>query len=916
MMNSDINRFLGSLLYPLCDPELVISDSLQSFFDTITTLVPTPSKLEALQKKKALVRKKAVAYLEKHYSVDSYDQVYQYLDRWYLGRHAWQNFLKDKPIDLTYRLIFDHLQALTRSMISKLDGRFIFKYWETEEDEKLLGGFSGYHKIHLFRSLNQIIPMDILAAVLVCSGDHDIDALDTFRGQVAVTDAMLERILDRGVAENHLHMNVSTNFLSVWDDLMDLGLPLHKASQLSQLKLNSPTAPPKERVDFYLSLARCLRAYLAVMTLFFDKGNPLLAEIKPGLAEVASPQWVSSCIQGLNDVSKTTDSFAEKECRLLEVIMENDAFTGTFSVPESMLPEGRFLIHTLDFFQSPYANRASNNDTGEYVSTLKMMFLNYLRIKHGIFQMMVQNKTHSGLDHFQQYYSAMSGAERVAASISGSKIGSCSKLQSRYQRLLRAQFATPHIRRVEFRTSFPDKQREALRNIREFLLAYQNVLRSDYCYYCEKEHRWIVKRPLPRVGLIFHFLKKEVVSPEVCFWQDGSAYRAYGQLHDQYKTQLNIFHELRNPEKYPGLDRFLVGIDVASLENAVPTWVFSDLFENARDSRTDTFSAAGNSPSQSLRFTFHAGEDFRHLLSGLRRIYETVHYLKFHAGDRIGHGLALGIIVDDWCKENPNVILPRIEALENYLWAYKMLSSYQSDAEAGDLLYLEQKIRQLSRDVYCSVEDGVCSAVQFVPTEILLEGYEALFHGGWDNYKNCSDECGGQGECPLAGSLPSTKEQICCAYHCQRFAAQMNEPIHYHVVPQEIRILKIVQEQMQQFISQRGIVVETNPTSNLTISSVDTLRQHPMYEISKYGYDYKNIFVCVNSDDPGVFQTNAANELGLAYMGLIEHGVGREASLRWIDQLRENGMLSSFVNQPESDEQLLIDLEDLLERFR
>ena len=315
-------------------------------------------------------------------------------------------------------------------------------------------------------------------------------------------------------------------------------------------------------------------------------------------------------------------------------------------------------------------------------------------------------------------------------------------------------------------------------------------------------------------------------------------------------------------------------------------------------------------------YALHAGEDFRHLLSGLRRIYETVHYLKFHAGDRIGHGLALGIKVDDWYKDNPNVILPRIEALENYLWAYKMLSSYQSEAEAGDLLYLEQKIRELSREVFCPVENDVGSAMRSIPTEILLEGYEALFKNSWEANKRCLDGNGVQEICPLKGNFPSTKEQICCAYHCQRFAAQMNEPIHYHVVPQEIRILKIVQEQMQQFISQRGIVVETNPTSNLTISSVDTLHQHPMYEISKYGYDYKNIFVCVNSDDPGVFQTNAANELGLAYMGLIEHGVGREASLRWIDRLRENGMLSSFVNQPESDEQLMIDLEDILERFR
>lgn len=61
---------------------------------------------------------------------------------------------------------------------------------------------------------------------------------------------------------------------------------------------------------------------------------------------------------------------------------------------------------------------------------------------------------------------------------------------------------------------------------------------------------------------------------------------------------------------------------------------------------------------QSLRFTFHAGEDFRHIPSRLCRIDEAVEHLKFHAGDRIGHGIALGIAPQKWKNQNPVIIVP------------------------------------------------------------------------------------------------------------------------------------------------------------------------------------------------------------------------------------------------------------------
>jgi len=141
---------------------------------------------------------------------------------------------------------------------------------------------------------------------------------------------------------------------------------------------------------------------------------------------------------------------------------------------------------------------------------------------------------------------------------------------------------------------------------------------------------------------------------------------------------------------------------------------------------------------------------------------------------------------------------------------------------------------------------------------------------------------------------------------------RMNEPIHYHLPPQEIFIIKELQAMLQQDVSKRGVIVEVNPTSNVVIGHMDTIHEHPLYRFSNFRCDYKDIMICVNSDDPSVFQTNTANELGIAYMGLAERGVGREACLEWIDRLRENGMQGSFIRRTDSDKDLLQELDALI----
>ena len=170
-------------------------------------------------------------------------------------------------------------------------------------------------------------------------------------------------------------------------------------------------------------------------------------------------------------------------------------------------------------------------------------------------------------------------------------------------------------------------------------------------------------------------------------------------------------------------------IDAASLENSTPVWVFAPIYENARDSSIESIGRKGGSYIQSLGFTFHAGEDFRHILSGLRRIDEAAEYLKFHAGDRIGHGIALGMLPRKWKSQNPVIIIPQIEALENYLWAYDTLSKNYSDFQATILAYIEKQVNELSGKIYGTVQGGEEKIPAEIGIEVLLSGYRRLFSG-------------------------------------------------------------------------------------------------------------------------------------------------------------------------------------------
>ena len=123
--------------------------------------------------------------------------------------------------------------------------------------------------------------------------------------------------------------------------------------------------------------------------------------------------------------------------------------------------------------------------------------------------------------------------------------------------------------------------------------------------------------------------------------------------------------------------------------------------------------------SQTIGFTYHVGEDFRDILSGLRSVYEVIENLNFIKGDRIGHGIVLGIDIGRWYENNQVVYLERFEYLKNLIWEWnvsrkmKIEGKYDID---GDMTFIEDEIFRVSKKIFGFVEgmtvydlhEGIC----------------------------------------------------------------------------------------------------------------------------------------------------------------------------------------------------------------
>ena len=911
-MNDTVNRYLAVLWYPFASLDFFLKD----YFEVMIQERKAGRKYGALEKE---LQEAMIRYMQEVCNVYSYDEAYMYLEKCYL------HTIKTRAYRNESLLYLDCLDKIVHSMISQRDGKIVFKYWENRQDEDFLGGFGDSNKIFLFHGMNMYIPMDFLVMFYITqNGDNDVGGLQHYYNQIEIADQQLAAVLQSGVAENHLHKGVSVSFFEIWEAFM---VPLSSQSIKnvwdSRLLLGNSRLEAGA-VAFFIMVAAIVRVWLAFALQGKYWENAELNELVNrfaegnGLWDFYRVRWGN---RGEKEIKDEILSYCQRQWdailqMLPKMAGERSFMQEVFHVPEQIHTSDEliFLFYGMQYFRV-YARRQGRETdekaNGNEERTVKCL-LQYLRIKNYVFGCTVQKKSIRGLDYFQKkYYQKDAMLNQFYATIL-EELYHKKRRVAYWEQAMRKQFQNRDLQKIEFRTSIDENEAAFRKNVRDFLEAYRNVIREDYCSeekdpYTQKQ-RYKVWRTFPRVGLVLHLLKrKDETVPYKCLL-DGIEEKEklqFGILEKKYIEQIAIMNRLRN--QVEGMDRYIVGLDAASIESATPVWVFVKAYEQARDSMIETI-GYGENCRQSLRFTFHAGEGFRHILSGLRRVDEAVTFLKFHAGDRIGHGTALGISAEQWWRYNPFVVLPRGEALDNYIWAYYVLSRDTVECSSTLLAYLERRVYEFAKGIY--------GRGQNISLQILVEGYLKMFDtksGDYDKCKMAKDV----GFCEAVKSdtcnaILWNGEKIAFSRHCKKFLTEMECPIHYEVTKQDIQITEMLQEILRQKLSQGGIIVEVNPSSNMAIGEVDKITENQIYTLNQPG-GQNNVMVCINSDDPTVFHTNVSNELAFIYYGMLYKGISREEALAWIDGIRECGLKASFLQREDTDQQIYDQLEQMLE---
>lgn len=332
----------------------------------------------------------------------------------------------------------------------------------------------------------------------------------------------------------------------------------------------------------------------------------------------------------------------------------------------------------------------------------------------------------------------------------------------------------------------------------------------------------------------------------------GSSYRhsnAREKFWEQIKVVVNEFHR-NNAGEYPDI----TGIDAAGNELVCRPEVLAPMFRYARN--------CGIS-----RFTYHAGEDFYDISDGLRTIDELMEFMEYTMGDRIGHGLALGVDAGKfYSSRHHTLIIPRQTLLDNLVWLKYKAREYRIGLSSDTEFFIERNFNEIARDLgyfpisqsmyeyYCSmkmrgniIDEKSTGLVSELNDDILYSRcsmnyrYTQVINDLHQHYET-NAQCREKGRIPIMTKLNAS------------YAADIS----------------MLQEAMLADIEHKGIVIETNPSSNLKIGRFDRYDEHPitLFNSVTPNADGHSIMVSINTDDKGVFATSLQNEFSLIAIAL------------------------------------------------
>ena len=390
-----------------------------------------------------------------------------------------------------------------------------------------------------------------------------------------------------------------------------------------------------------------------------------------------------------------------------------------------------------------------------------------------------------------------------------------------------------------------------------------------------------------QLTLVAHFIKKPEIQDEK---KKNIRHRFLRKNLRQRALALSSF--LKNDKH----SSYLVGIDAAANEMDTGPEVFAPIYRFLRKGGIK-------------HFTYHVGEDFRHLLSGLRSIYEAVYFLDLQAGDRLGHCTALGIPPELWQNRMENeCIVSQGEWLDNLVFVWFLIKESKNAQLHSFLLAVENEIMEYSHKIYSQSYPPYLLVEawklrKYDPFEILESDYLSPFNSINTYVENLElnkikmkvDEGYTQlyqimesYHLPIVAS--SYGDVKCCR---ERYDTLIKMNVNHLFT---IEFLKELQILILDFLARHEIVIEVLPTSNLRISYYNKIDEYHLKKWMDTNRQDKHLVpsIVLGTDDPGIFMTNIYNEYARAYIHLEKCGYSSNERTLALLNIQRNSDIYNF----------------------
>lgn len=517
---------------------------------------------------------------------------------------------------------------------------------------------------------------------------------------------------------------------------------------------------------------------------------------------------------------------------------------------------------------------------------LTRMFHAYVLLSNDYYKLLVQGESQFGFDQFQKFTltELREPAEEDYAARFHAMHGAAQTSTIGY---LEGRFAPK---------SDPSKSSRLIKSILSGYLAYlhdpqqksgdQKIKRKSLsCILAELEEYFLNPsahhRDVHRLALVVHFIKQPW--PPTNKLSSGP-YRHYPLFMQLRRTTGVLISTL---SRWPRLRTWIRGIDAAANELHAPPDVFAPIFRACQ---------RGGLTHQ----TYHAGEDFRHLLAGIATMRDALTLLDLRDGDRIGHGTAMGIRPSLWIERMPETL-----SITRGEWMLSLLASWQLSRNLPDMQSSTQRL-QCELEIVANQIFGSSVSALAIERSMALRGLCR-----YELHRQCSGTASA-GDEPLSYLWRDESDMVrdAIAKHpddvnllwkwlstpeiIKRADEWILADSGFLDAPSYVRI----QQALMKMISDRCVVVETLPSSNVRISQYYSADEHHALRwMGVPGHVEEGdpeVMVSLGSDDPGIFAGDLETEFYLLYTTLRKHGLSDAASLRRLAVLNERGRVYRF----------------------